>query len=144
MQKSPPGVNQIQCLSGVYKIRLIRERLIDKANLCKPIHEINYSTSICPFESKKFGKEGKHLQRFEYLENKKSFFHKKSFFDEIKNISHSFLKAIVWWKNKNLIKIAYTSFKKDFVPLLKKSFWISYIIVLKGSSKNLYSPILEW
>ena len=30
------------------------------ANLCKPIHDIiNYSTSICPFESGKCGKEGK-------------------------------------------------------------------------------------
>ena len=39
---------------------------------------INYSTSICPFESGKCGKEGKKLQKFEYLENK------KSFLDEIK------------------------------------------------------------
>ena len=35
---------------------------------------INYSTTICPFESKKCEKEGKNLQKFEYLENKKSFF----------------------------------------------------------------------
>ena len=54
------------------------------ANLCKPIHDINYSTSICPFESGKCGKEGKKLQKFEYLENE------KSFLDEIKNIFHSF------------------------------------------------------
>ena len=45
---------------------------------------INYSTSICPFESGKCGKEDKKLQKFEYLENE------KSFLDEIKNISHSF------------------------------------------------------
>ena len=45
---------------------------------------INYSTSICPFESRKCGKEGKILQKFEYLENQ------NSFLDEIKNISHSF------------------------------------------------------
>ena len=52
---------------------------ITSANLCKPIHDIiNYSTSICPFESGKCGKEGKKLQKFEYLENK------KSFLDEIK------------------------------------------------------------
>ena len=44
----------------------------------------NYSTSICPFESGKCGKEGKELQKFEYLENE------KSFSDEIKNIFHSF------------------------------------------------------
>ena len=45
---------------------------------------INYSTSICPFESGKCGKEEKKLRKFEYLENE------KSFLDEIKNISHSF------------------------------------------------------
>ena len=44
------------------------------ANLCKPIHDTkNYSTSIYPFESGKCGKEVKKLQKFEYLENKKSF-----------------------------------------------------------------------
>ena len=54
------------------------------ANLCKPIHDIiNYSTSICPLESGKCGKEGEKLQKFEYLENE------KSFLDEIKNF-HSF------------------------------------------------------
>ena len=42
---------------------------------------INYSTFICPFES---GKEGKKLQKSEYLKNE------KSFLDEIKNIFHSF------------------------------------------------------
>ena len=41
------------------------------------------------------GKEGKKLQKFEYLKNK------KSFVDEIKNIFH---RAIILWKNKNLIK----------------------------------------
>ena len=66
---------------------------ITSANLCKPIHDIiNYSTSICPFESGKCGKEGKKLQKFEYLENE------KSFLDEIKNIFHSFSRAITWWK----------------------------------------------
>ena len=44
---------------------------------------INYSTSICPAKSGKCGKEGKNLQKFEYLENE------KSFFDEIKNVFHS-------------------------------------------------------
>ena len=39
---------------------------------------------ICPFESEKCGKEGKKLQKFEYLENE------KNFLDEIKNIFHSF------------------------------------------------------
>ena len=46
------------------------------ANLCKPIHDIiNYSISICPFESGKCGKEEQKLQN---LGNE------KSFLDEIK------------------------------------------------------------
>ena len=45
---------------------------------------INCSTSICPFESGKSEKEEKKIQKFEYLENA------KSFLDEIKNIFHSF------------------------------------------------------
>ena len=50
-----------------------------------PIHDImNYSTSICPFESRKFGKEGQKSQKFEYPENE------KSFLDEIINIFHVF------------------------------------------------------
>ena len=39
---------------------------------------INYSTSICPFESGKCGKEGDKLQKMKYLEDE------KCFFDEIK------------------------------------------------------------
>ena len=35
---------------------------------------INYSTSICPFESGKCGKEGKKLQKVEYLENENELF----------------------------------------------------------------------
>ena len=54
---------------------------ITPANLCKSFHDIiNYSTSICPFESGKCGKEGGKLQKFEYLENK------NSFSDEVKNV----------------------------------------------------------
>ena len=34
---------------------------IAPANLCKPIHDINYSTSLFPFESGKFENEGKKL-----------------------------------------------------------------------------------
>ena len=40
------------------------------------IHD--YSTSTCPFESGKCGKEGKKIQKFEYLENE------RCFLDEIK------------------------------------------------------------
>ena len=69
---------------------------------------INYSTSICPFESGKCGKEEKKSQKFEYLENE------KSFLDEIKNIFQSFWRAIIWEKNIKLIKIADTSYN-DFI-----------------------------
>ena len=58
---------------------------ITSANLYKSVHDIiNYSTSICPFESQKCGKEGKKSQKFEYLEKE------KIFLDEIKNIFQSF------------------------------------------------------
>ena len=51
------------------------------------MHDINnYSTSICPFEYGKNGKEEEKIQKFEYLENE------KSFLDEIKNI-FQFLKG---------------------------------------------------
>ena len=62
---------------------------ITPSNLCKPMHGIiNYSTSICLFESGKSGKEEEKIQKFEYLENE------KSFLDEIKDIFHSFWRAI--------------------------------------------------
>ena len=61
------------------------------ANLCKSIHDIiNYSTSICPFESGNCGKEGKKLQKNEYLENEKSFLGEiKTFFIVFKGLSFS-------------------------------------------------------
>ena len=37
--------------------------------------------------------KGKKIQKFEYLQNE------KSFLDEIKNIFHRFWRAIIWWKN---------------------------------------------
>ena len=43
-------------------------------------------------------KKEEKLEKLEYLENQKSFLH------EIKNIFHSFWSAIIWLKNKNLIK----------------------------------------
>ena len=68
---------------------------ITPANLCKPIHDIiNHPTYICPFVSGKCRKEGKKLQKSEYLENE------KGFLDEIKNNFHSFWRAIIWWKKK--------------------------------------------
>ena len=54
---------------------------ITSANLCKSIHDIKYSTFICPFESGKCGKEWIKLHKFECLENEKSFLSKtKSIF----------------------------------------------------------------
>ena len=46
------------------------------------------------------------MHKFEYLEIE------KSFLDEIKSIFYNFWMDIIWWKNKNLIKIVDTSFKK--------------------------------
>ena len=50
---------------------------------------MNYSTSTFPFESGKCGKEGKNLQKFEYLENEKSFLYetKKHFSHFLKGLS---------------------------------------------------------
>ena len=54
---------------------------ITSANSRKSVDDItNYSTSICPFESGNCGKKRKKLQKFEHLENK------KSFLDKIKTI----------------------------------------------------------
>ena len=49
-------------------------------------------------------KRRRKLQKFEYLENG------KNFLDETKNIFYSFWRAMIWWKNKNLIKIADKNF----------------------------------
>ena len=55
--------------------------------LHKPIHDIaDYSTSICPFVPGKCGKEGKKLQKFEYLENK-----------VLEGLSFGG-KTTIWWK----------------------------------------------
>ena len=64
---------------------------ITSTYLCKPIHDIiNYSTSVCLFESEKFGKEGEILQNVEYLESKKSFLDgKKTFFIVFEGLSFS-------------------------------------------------------
>ena len=67
---------------------------ITSSNLCKPMHDIiNYSTSICPFESGKSGKENEKIHKFEYPENE------RSFLVEI----CSLWRTIIWWKQKNLI-----------------------------------------
>ena len=43
------------------------------ADLYKPIHEINYSTSICPSVSGKCEKEGKKLPKSNILRTKRAF-----------------------------------------------------------------------
>ena len=51
--------NKDQLLFKLTKFDVIIPK-ITSAHLCKPIHDIiNYSTSICPIESGKCGKEGK-------------------------------------------------------------------------------------
>ena len=59
---------------------------------------INSSTFICPFESGKSGKEDEKIQKFEYLENKKSFFkneEKRNSFLTAIWLSHGQLWAII-------------------------------------------------
>ena len=43
------------------------------ANLCKPVHNINYPSFIYPIESGKCEKKGEKLKILEYLKKKKSF-----------------------------------------------------------------------
>ena len=60
------------------------------------MHDIvNYSTSNLPFESGKSGKEEEKNTKVWISRERK---------DEIKNIFNSFGRAIIWWKNKKLIK----------------------------------------
>ena len=51
------------------------------------IHDINYSTSIFPFESGNCGKEGKKIQKFEYLGNEKRFLEEIIFFIGFEGLS---------------------------------------------------------
>ena len=46
---------------------------ITPANLCKSIHVINYSTSICSFESGKCEKEDEKLQNLNMSRTKRVF-----------------------------------------------------------------------
>ena len=59
--------------------------------------------------------EGKvETQKFEYLENR------KSFLDEKKNMFHIFWRAIIWWRIKISLKIADTTFNECSLVQLKK------------------------
>ena len=64
------------------------------------------------------------IQKFEYLENE------KSFLDEIKSIFYSFLRAFIWLKIKNWWKIADTSFKY-------------FLILSKNQIRNPVSQLLQ-
>ena len=74
----------------------------------------------CHFESGNCGKEGENYKK-----------NKKSFLNEIKNIFHIFYMAIIWWKNKNLIKKADTSFNKEtfLLKINKHLIWSKRSIV---------------
>ena len=52
------------------------------------------------------------IQKFEYLENE------ESFLNEIKNIFHSFWRAIIWLKIKNWWKITDTGFNNRIFHIL--------------------------
>ena len=67
---------------------------ITSENLCKPFYDKLFHSH---FGSVNCGKKWKKLQKFEYLENEKSF-------SIIKNIFYNFCKANIWWKYRNLEK----------------------------------------
>ena len=62
-----------------------------------------------------------------------SFENEKSFLDEIKNIFHSFWRAIIWLKITNWWKIADTNFNFDI-------YLLSQFTVISISSENIISP----
>ena len=69
----------------------------------------NYSTSICPFESRKCGKEGKNYKNLNIFGTRSTLLIKKAFFIVFEELS--FVKKIKNWK-----KIADTSFKYKMGP----------------------------
>ena len=73
-------------------------------------HELQDLSSIILWSyGRQVEKKGRaEIQKIEYLENE------KSFLDEIKSIFHSFWRAIIWWKNENLMKIVDTSFNSNW------------------------------
>ena len=64
----------------------------------------------------------------------------KSFLDEIKSIFHSFWRAIIWWNNKNLMKIADTSCKHSILLYIwqgsENAFVICYSLFGKNEDAN--------
>ena len=93
-----------------------------------------------PFWIWKVWKRGKNTKIWISREEKQLF----SFL--IKNVFHSFWRPIIWWKNKNLIKIADTSFKIEtraqvfsvnFVKVLRTPFYVEHLwwLLLTQSNK---------
>ena len=64
-------------------------------------------------------------KEFEYLQNE------KSFLKEIRNIFHSFWRAIIWWKIKFWQKIADTSFKDLYLNLYNVNSFVKTCISVK-------------
>ena len=94
--------------------------IIKSSNLCRPINDIiNYSTSICPFESEKCGKKGKTgwsavLEFFEFLE---LFLNCKWFLKNSWN--NEFFRICSW----NVLEFYFSSFKKNSIRLFYDSFF---------------------
>ena len=77
LKEKGPGTSN-QPLFRLQKIPLLAiyylNPKIASANLRKPIHDIkNYSSSICPFESGKCGKEGKKYKSVNISRTKRAF-----------------------------------------------------------------------
>ena len=70
------------------QIRFFSYSKITSANLCKTIHDIkNYSTFICPFESRQFGKR-KIFKKLNILGTKRAFqMNKNTFFVVFEGLS---------------------------------------------------------
>ena len=91
---------------------------ITSANLCKTIDDIiNYSTFFHPFESRKCGKDGKNYKNLKSRE-------RKELFRWNKNILHTIWRAIIWWKNKKLIKNSWHKFKDCYREIKKLMIYI--------------------
>ena len=93
----------------------------------KPFFLLEISNKMCYWVKIHFRqgeKEGRtEIEKFDYLE------HEKSFFDEIKSIFHSFWRVIIWWKNKNLIKITDASFNHGIGPPGRSSMILPIVYV---------------
>ena len=102
---------------------------ITTAHLCKPIHDIiHYSTFICSFKSRKCWKEEEKLQKSEYLKNK------KRFLDEIKNIFHSFWRAIVCLYSNALLNLKQKKVSIGVLVVSLKPTPLEHLISLSSKS----------